>query len=156
MKSWAGRYWNIIVLLRWNITLAVIVLLRNYSALQIQSFLIISLCVQFLILKYKPIEESLDNKMSIFNEIMVSVYLYFTISLTDFFGEMIYREEVGFCLLGTIFITVLVNVLKTALVVIKDCIRKRRLSQLEVLRNTLKTLNDTKMELKRIVFQGDH
>ena len=66
-------------------------------------------------------EESIDIKISIFNEIMTSVYLYFTLCLTDFFGMITLREEIGFCLLGAIFLTVLVNIVKTFYVVIKDC-----------------------------------
>jgi hypothetical protein len=53
-----------------------------------------------------------ENKLSVFNEFMVSLYLYTLINLTDFFGENKYREESGYVLVGIIFLSVLVNILK--------------------------------------------
>ena len=58
-------------------------------------------------------EERLDNKISVLNEWMVSGYLYLLIVLTDFNETNPYRIYVGFCLLGTVFISILVNLLKT-------------------------------------------
>jgi hypothetical protein len=36
-----------------------------------------------------------ENKASVFNEFMVSLYLYTLLHLTDFFGDNHYREEAG-------------------------------------------------------------
>jgi hypothetical protein len=49
--------------------------------------LIISVFFQALIIIGKPFKESFDNSMSLFTEIMVSLYLYILLGLTDFQGE---------------------------------------------------------------------
>ena len=50
--------------------------------------------------------------IALFNEVMVSVYLYLMISLTDFHGENPLRSEIGYALLFLVVFTVLVNFLK--------------------------------------------
>jgi hypothetical protein len=50
--------------------------------------------------------------MLIFNEIMVSTYLYLTLCLTDFMLEHPFREQIGFLLLYMVSFTVVVNFLK--------------------------------------------
>ena len=50
--------------------------------------------------------------MALFNELMVSVYLYLMMGLTDFHGENPLRSELGYILLGLVVFTVLVNFLK--------------------------------------------
>ena len=51
--------------------------------------------------------------MSLFNELMVSWYLYLLMILTNFNETNPFREQIGFSLLGIVFISVLVNLLKT-------------------------------------------
>ena len=53
-----------------------------------------------------------ENKASVFNEIMVSLYLYTLMHLTDFFGDNYYREDAGYILVGIIFVSVAVNLIK--------------------------------------------
>ena len=55
---------------------------------------------------------SLENRYSVFNEIMVSLYLYTLMHLTDFFGINNYREEAGYVLVAIVFISVVVNFFK--------------------------------------------
>jgi hypothetical protein len=59
----------------------------------------ISVAFQALIVNYKPLEDPLDLKFAMFNELMVSVYLYIMICLTDFIGENPLRDELGYVLL---------------------------------------------------------
>jgi hypothetical protein len=61
-----------------------------------------------------------ENAVSVFNEVMVSLYLYTLLHLTDFFGENNYREEGGYVLVGIIFISVAVNVIKFLILIIKE------------------------------------
>lgn len=49
-KGTISVYWNLLILTRWTLTIAVIVYLRNYPGFQIQSLLILSLLFQGLIL----------------------------------------------------------------------------------------------------------
>jgi large-conductance mechanosensitive channel len=58
----------------------------------------------------------LDNNMLLFNEIMVSIYLYLLICLTDFMGENEYRDSIGWVLLLLVAFTVLVNLVKFLIV----------------------------------------
>ena len=50
--------------------------------------------------------------MALFNELMVSVYLYLMMSLTDFQGETFVRSEIGYVLLLLVILTALVNFFK--------------------------------------------
>jgi hypothetical protein len=54
----------------------------------------------------------IENRFSVFNEMMVSLYLYTLMHLTDFFGDNKYREEGGYVLVGIIFVSVAVNLIK--------------------------------------------
>jgi hypothetical protein len=87
MKSLVGSYWNIIILVRWTITNAVMLLISNYPALQTQLLLGISVCFQCMILGGRPHISTFENLLALFNELMVSTYLYLLLLLTDFFGE---------------------------------------------------------------------
>jgi hypothetical protein len=79
-----GTYWNILLMLRWQATAAILIFLRDHTHLQIMLLLVISMTFQILILYGKPNINSLDNYMSLFNETMVSFYLYGLIMLSDF------------------------------------------------------------------------
>jgi hypothetical protein len=54
MKSLVGSYWNIIILVRWTMTNAVMLLISNYSAFQTQLLLAISVGFQCMILGGRP------------------------------------------------------------------------------------------------------
>jgi hypothetical protein len=57
--------------------------------------------------------EPLENKFSLFNEIMVSFYIYQLLSLTDYPSEpMPSRDVVGWSLVITVLVSALVNLLK--------------------------------------------
>jgi hypothetical protein len=44
----------------------------------------ISVAIQILIIMGRPMQELTENRLSMFNEIMVSAYLYILLLLTDF------------------------------------------------------------------------
>lgn len=54
-----------------------------------------SVITQALMLRYQPIKDKNENTISIFIEVMVSMYLYILLTLTDFWGENDFREEGG-------------------------------------------------------------
>ena len=79
--------------------------------------------------------DKLDNHMLLFNEIMVSIYLYNLLCLTDFMGDHDYRDLIGWVLLILVVFTVLVNLVKFLLVydwcyfcrkIKKKCCKKKR------------------------------
>jgi hypothetical protein len=58
--------------------------LKDYNVAQIFLMIGISLIFQSLIIIGAPFDENYHNKMSLFNEAMVSCYLYALIGLTDY------------------------------------------------------------------------
>jgi hypothetical protein len=73
--------------------------------------LIVSVLTQCLILLGHPNQDEIEHKLSIFNELMVSLYLYLLLCLTDF-QPIPSRDIFGWSLLSVVLISVLVNFLK--------------------------------------------
>ena len=71
LYSFIGVYWNIIILIRWTITIAVLVSLRDYVSLQIISLRLTSFSVMILVVAGKPCDNMTDNVIALFNEVMV-------------------------------------------------------------------------------------
>lgn len=84
--STVAAYWNFLTLLRWTITTFIMICLKDFDEFQILSLLIISIVYSCLLIRGRPFEDSFENKMSLFTEIIVSVYLYLLLCLTDFTG----------------------------------------------------------------------
>jgi len=127
-----GTYWNVLILIRWILTTCVLIFLRDHCEFQILCLLISSITFQCLLLHGKPMPTSKENAVSVFNEFMVSLYLYTLLHLTDFFGENRYREEAGYALVGIILMSVAVNLLKFFTLIIREIraiIQKKRLEK---------------------------
>jgi hypothetical protein len=69
-----------------------------------------------MILGSKPMLTKLDNNMLLFNEFMVSIYLYNLLCLTDYMGEHDQRDLIAWVLLCIVILTVIVNLVKFLLV----------------------------------------
>ncbi len=124
-----GSYWNVITLVRWLWTTIVLIFLRDHSEFQIIFLLITSIVFQCLIILGQPMPSPIENKVSVFNEVMVSLYLYTLMDLTDFFGENKHREEAGYILVSIILLSVLINFIKFFVLVFREArllIKKRR------------------------------
>jgi hypothetical protein len=91
-------------------------LLRHNFYLQIFLLLAISIVFQLMILGSKPMLKKLDNRMLLFNELMVSIYLYLLLCLTDFMGDHDKRDLIAWALLIAVVFTVVVNLVKFLLV----------------------------------------
>jgi hypothetical protein len=115
-KSLPGVFWRPLVLLRWTATMLIMTLLRSNFYLQIFPLLAISIVFQLLIVASKPMLSKLENYMLLFNEIMVSVYLYMLLCLTDYMGENDSRDLISLLLLSLVVFTVLVNLVKFLIV----------------------------------------
>lgn len=112
-KGFLGTYWLILIQVRWLITIAILVFSRDYNFIQLMSLLFISGTFQVLIILGKPMHSSLENGMALFNEVMVSVYIYMLFILTDFFAETnLYREHCGWALILIMLSTISVNFFK--------------------------------------------
>ena len=106
-------------------------MLRDHYEFQIGTLLLISYFFQVLILVLQPIEGGpLENRLALFNELMVSSYLYVLILLSEYNYENAFREEAGWGLLGVIFLSCFVNLGKFLFKVIVEAKRicRRRLA----------------------------
>lgn len=131
-KTLVARSWKVIEGFRWSLNIVILTVLRDYYSIQIMALYIISVAVQVLNVYYKPIENKIELRITIFNEIMTSFYLYMTLILTDFNGENPMRDRIGFSLLILMICAVLVNLVKAFVIdflrvrnVVRKWIRKR-------------------------------
>ena len=64
--------------------------------------------------------DPVENKMSLFNEIMVSLYLYLIITLTDYNQKVNpLKQECGLALVAVIVLTFVVNLTKAGVLISK-------------------------------------
>ena len=84
--TFIGKYWQVIVNVRWIITNAVMVSLREWYFFQMQILLIFSILAQCLMIWGHPLQSHFDNYFSLVLEFGVSCYLYLLLSLSDFQG----------------------------------------------------------------------
>lgn len=109
-----GLYWSICVQLRWTLTIVILVSLRDYLTLQIFSLILLSMFTQALIIKGWPFDENADHYLSLFNEFMITSYLVLLLGMSDWTLRTIYyRYQLSWSLLGIVFLTVVVNFIKT-------------------------------------------
>ncbi len=127
MKNSFNKYWNIFIIVRWAATSTILVVLRDHYEFQIGTLLMISYLFQVLILVLQPIEGGpLENRLALFNELMVSSYLYLLILLSGYNYENAFREEAGWGLLAVIFLSCFVNLGKFLFKVIVEARRACR------------------------------
>ena len=70
-------------------------------------------------------QSKLENRMLLFNEIMVSVYIYILFILTDFFAETNpHRENCGIALVATLLFTFSVNFIKFLVPIVRKLRQK--------------------------------
>jgi hypothetical protein len=117
-------YWNSIVLIRWSLTSAIMVVLRDFYSLQICSLLILSYTIQIMIILGKPLEGQYENEIGIFNEVMVCIYLYSMITLTDYNYQNSKRDESSTFLAFIVLFSAGMNFLKFLLLLSKALCRK--------------------------------
>ena len=127
-----GTYWVVINQVRWIITINIMIIIRDHNEMQLMTLLFISWVFQALIILGQPMKSTFENKMTLFNEIMVSVYLYILMILTDFFAETNpYREGCGWALVMTLLTTFSVNFIKFLVLLVQNmrskmpCMKKK-------------------------------
>ena len=72
----------------------------------------------------KPLEDSFENSMLLFNEVMVSIYLYVLISLTDHNDDADLFENCGIALLSIVMISFAVNFIKFLFFLLREIYRR--------------------------------
>ena len=93
-----GRYWNPLNLVRWALTIIIMVFLNKHSVAQIFLLLVVSVIFQIIMVISNPMTDKWDQRITLMIEISISIYLYVLLSLTDFMGENTLREELGWVL----------------------------------------------------------
>lgn len=112
MNHKRGSYWNVLQMIRWTLVSVILVCLRDFNSVQIILNNILSLIFQCLILNYRPLESRIENIFLFFNELTVSLYLYFLIPLSDFNLYSEHFNALGICLLSVVIAALGVNFLK--------------------------------------------
>ena len=105
-------YYHPFILMRWLLTVLVLILLRDSYSLQLIFLYVFSLCTQCLLIYLRPIKEITENYLSAFNELMVQVYIYLMMALTEYNGSNPFRSEIGLCLVAVILLSLTVNIAK--------------------------------------------
>jgi len=93
-----------------------------------------------------------EHRLSLFNEVMVSLYLYLLLTLTDY-NYMPFREFMGWSLLGVVFLSIIVNFLKFFFLIGRELWRHCRRKKLEKLREE-RRLSAEKREALRVEEQS--
>jgi CBS domain containing-hemolysin-like protein len=110
--STVAAYWKFLTLIRWTITTSILIFLKDHNEFQILLLLIISVVYSILLMNGKPFESNFENKMSLFTEIMVSIYLYLLLCLTDFMPNLSFiRDPLALALVSVIGFAVFINLL---------------------------------------------
>jgi hypothetical protein len=108
-ESFVGRYWNILLLIRWAATNVTMVFIKETCTAQIFILLVTSVVFQIMSIIAWPINEHWNRRISLIIEFSVSIYLYALLSLTDFMGENALREEIGWLLVLLTLTIVAIN-----------------------------------------------
>jgi hypothetical protein len=119
-------YYYPFILTRWILTVLVLVVLRDFFALQLLLLYVLSLTSQYLLVHVKPMRDMSENYLGVFNEFTVQIYIYLMIGLSEYNCVNQYREELGFGLVAIILVSLAISVLKflTQLVIalVKICL----------------------------------
>ncbi len=110
--STVAAYWKFLTLIRWTMTTSILIFLKDHNEFQILLLLIISSIYSILLINGKPFESSFENKMSLFTEFMVSIYLYLLLCLTDYMLDLSFiRDPLAMALVSVIAFAVFINLL---------------------------------------------
>lgn len=118
--------WSVIGILRWGLSLSILVLLKDYPGVQILILFYTSLLYQGLLITFKPNEEPKANNLSLFNEILLSVTLLHLLMASDLNDSYDIKEYSGLGLLLILALSVIVNIGTFLLEVLKLMYRKIR------------------------------
>ncbi|TNV84408.1 hypothetical protein FGO68_gene192 [Halteria grandinella] len=111
LQTTVGLYWNILIFIRWIITITIIILLRDDNSLQILTLLSLSIIFMALLQLGRPFPDLSDIRLATINELLISAYLYLLICLTDYNEKGAYRFELGLALLFLVVLCVAVNIM---------------------------------------------
>jgi len=85
-------------LIRWALTIVVMVFLNQHSFAQIFVLLVVSVIFQIIMVIGHPMTDKWDHRITWMIEASVSIYLYVLLSLTDYSDDNTLREDKGWVL----------------------------------------------------------
>jgi hypothetical protein len=92
------------------ITIIILVLLREYPCQEVQCLIFLSHLMQIYLVQARPFPTKAELRMNLFNEVLVSLYLYGYILLSDFsYGYDQVQDQAGLAMLVLIFISIFAN-----------------------------------------------
>ncbi|TNV86880.1 hypothetical protein FGO68_gene8282 [Halteria grandinella] len=147
-KSSVGKYWQLLILLRWQFTCIIMVFLRDYPSQQLQSLLLLSYFYSILVITSNPFQTRLDWWLFIFQETGIALYLYVLMGLTPLNENGLFQQELGWFLMSLIFLSVAGGMLK-AIISAKELIMKKwhRRQKMSLLRAKIYSIRAKKSKL---------
>ncbi|TNV73054.1 hypothetical protein FGO68_gene11936 [Halteria grandinella] len=118
-----GRFYTPLTLLKWSLLSAILVLLRDYPAQQLQLQYLLSLASSILQITGKPQAQPAEQSISTFNEVITTVYIMSVIGLCGVEDQGM-QEWVGYAQVGVIGVTFMVNIGKVVKSVIVESLRQ--------------------------------
>ncbi|TNV86684.1 hypothetical protein FGO68_gene12767 [Halteria grandinella] len=123
LKTTLGRHWNLAYLLRQISLVLILVFLRDHPSFQLLLIHLKQISLQSFIINASPLHSTLENRVSLFNEIMFSSYLYtlqcILIQSSQESDEYL-RMVLGWALLAILIVTILANLVKTGVLVYRE------------------------------------
>ncbi|TNV73037.1 hypothetical protein FGO68_gene16103 [Halteria grandinella] len=104
-----------ITLAKWSILSITLVILKDHPSFQLMIIWFILLISQILIIIGKPQNSRLENNITLFNELMTSIFHYGLYSLTDSMGRNESKEVCGLAMLVLVIFTIFINIFKVVI-----------------------------------------
>ena len=128
-------YAKLIYLLRWVLTILILVFLRAYPYLQVLHLQTLSFLTLILYLKRRVYYDSWDQFFSLLNEAAVFIYLYLMQALLDDSVEASIRVNLGWLLVIVQVTTMSLNLIRMVVcMILKWKCRREDINQLETVK----------------------
>ena len=115
-SSVESALYNVIQLVRWQITISVLIFLRDYPIFQVLSLWCLSLLIQLYFLIYRPFTVPSLNRLSLFNEFLPSLYLCAYLLLSDYAYEQYeLQDAAAYVLIALVCLSAVVNLVYTSI-----------------------------------------
>ncbi|TNV74697.1 hypothetical protein FGO68_gene8535 [Halteria grandinella] len=135
-QSFAKASFNIIELLKLQLTIIALLLLRDYPSIQITLLYLQSVLFQTYIVHVRPFEDPLANIVQVLNEIFVTLYLLPMIVLTDYVDDYYLKYSSGIMLISVYILSFSANLLyfigKSIAKIVANHVKKSKQHQLKV------------------------
>ncbi|TNV86101.1 hypothetical protein FGO68_gene9543 [Halteria grandinella] len=127
-----ASYYQVTTLLKWMITLNILVFLSEFPGIQVTSLYLISIIQQGIILSVKPFQSKHDTYLAFINEFLISITLLLFMISSDLLNSLSCGEKeilqikfaAGIGLLSVLSISSLINLGTFAIVVLQQVSKK--------------------------------